>query len=501
MGRNVNDLLHVISSKGPSNRKILLGAMLALILATSCSGDGDETPTPSVVETPTNTPQIPIATETEQAGLPEEWDVFTNEVYGYRFFHPTSASISSTGVQGVVAREVPEGLSTEEYMAQLQELLGDKLCVRVDFQQGYIQISAPPNEGGRYVICGISGLGVGEVIEKSEEVMMGETTVLFRGFEFISDEDTSDMHFEMLQYELEDRTRIEFGSQAETTASYEEYLATTKETLLQIIASLDFSVLGTFDWDSYEPPPGFTPSPEGDVLIFVEDVTIPDGSIFEPEEVFTKTWRVQNGGESTWTTAYALLFHEGEQMGGPYEVHLEVEVLPNETIDLSVELIAPEEPGIYTGYWIMRNPDGVLLGTGPDKDQPFFVMIEVIGPATGTDTPPDIGDGSTVTGASLSANPSTHSGECPVTITFPGTIKSEGAGSFIYQLEAGTSSPGFTFSLPPAQKGTFTTGGSHQLNVSYTLDIADSVEAWARLYISAPNTYRSAKVQFTVSCD
>jgi hypothetical protein len=400
-----------------------------------------------------------------------------------------------------VAREVPEGLSTEEYMAQLQELLGDKLCVSIEYELGHILISAAPNEGGRYAICGISGLGVGEVIQKSEEVLMGETTVLFQGFEFISDEDTSEVHFEMLQHELEDRTRIEFGSSTDTGVSYEEYLETTKETLLQILASLDFSLPGTFDWDSYEPPPAITPSSEGDMLIFVEDVTIPDGSIFEPGETFTKTWRVQNGGENTWTTAYALLFHKGDRMGGLYEVHLAGEVLPNETVDLSIELIAPEETGTYTGYWIMRNPNGVLLGTGPENDQPFFVMIEVRGDDTGTDTPPDVGDGSTVTGASLSANPSTHSGECPVTISFPGTITSDGAGSFIYRLEAGTSTAGFTFSLPPAQKATFTTGGTHQLNVSYTLDITDSVDAWARLYISAPNTYRSEKVQFTVSCE
>lgn len=497
----VRESFHSSTSNNRPGRLIRLGAVLLMMLMASCSKTGEETPTPTVVETPTNTPTTPSATDTPEAGPPEGWEVFTNEVYGYRFFHPTSASISFTGVQGVMAREVPEGLSTEEYVAQLQELLGDKLCVRVDFQMGYILISAAPNEGLRYTICGITGLGVGEVIQKSEEVVIGGNAVLFQGFEFIGDEGASEVHFEMLQYELEDHTRIEFGTSADTGVSYEEYLETTKDTLLEILASLDFSLPGTFDWDSYEPPPGFTPSPEGDVLIFVKDVTIPDGSIFEPEEVFTKTWRVQNGGENTWTTAYALLFHKGERMGGQYEVHLVGEVLPNETVDLSVELIAPKEPGTYTGYWIMRNPDGVLLGTGPENDQPFFVMIEVRGDDTGTDTPPDVGDGSTVTSASLSANPSTHSGECPVTISFPGTISSEGSGSFIYQLEAGSSTPGFTFSLPPAQKATFTTGGTHQLNVSYTLDITDSVDAWARLYISAPNTYRSNKVQFTVSCD
>jgi hypothetical protein len=428
--------------------------------------------------------------------------VFTNEVYGYRFFYPTTASISHIGPQGFSAFDLPDGLSEEEYLEQLQEFFSDKLCVSVEYELGYVLISAPPNQDFGYTICGITGLGVGEVIEKTEEIMVGETSYLFNGFEFISEEEPAATHLEMLQYELDDGTRIEFGTSGNTGASFEDYLETTRETLLEILASFDFSLPGTFDWDSYEPPvPSVTPSAEEDILIFVADVTIPDGSIFEPGETFTKTWRVQNGGENTWTTGFALMFHEGERMGGPLEVNLEEEVLPNETVDLSVELTAPEEAGVYVGYWIMRNRNGFLMGTGPEKDQPFFVMIEVIGSATGTDTPPDIGEGSTVTSASLSANPTSHSGECPVTISFPGTISSDGAGSFIYQLEAGTSTPGFNFSLPPAQKATFTTGGSHSLNVSYTLEITDSVEAWARLYISAPNTYRSGQVNFSVTCD
>jgi hypothetical protein len=428
--------------------------------------------------------------------------VFTNEVYGYQFIYPMTASISQIGPQGYNPFEMPDDLTEEEYLAQLQEFFSDKLCVRIEYELGYILISAPPNQDFGYTICGITGLGVGEVIEKTEEIMVGETSYLFNGFEFISEEEPAGTHLEMLQYELDDGTRIEFGSSGNTDVSFEDYLESTRETLLDILASFDFSLPGTFDWDSYEPPvPSVTPSADEDILIFVSDVTIPDGSIFEPNETFTKTWRVQNGGENTWTTGYALMFSEGEQMGGPLEVNLEEEVLPNETVDLSVELTAPEEAGVYVGYWIMRNRNGFVMGTGPEKDQPFFVMIEVIGSATGTDTPPDIGDGATVTSASLSANPTSHSGECPVSISLPGTISSDGAGSFIYQLEAGTSTTGFTFSLPPAQKATYTTGGTHQLNVSYTLEITDSVDGWARLYISAPNTYRSAKVQFTVNCE
>lgn len=478
----------------------LLVIILLIALLSACSRTG-ETPTPVVAETPTNVVLPPSPTETEVGGPPEGWEVFINEVYGYQFIYPTTASISHIGPQGYNAFEMPDDLTDEEYLAQLQEFFSDKLCVRIEYELGYILISAPPNQDFGYTICGITGLGVGEVIEKTEEIMVGETAYIFQGFEFISESEPAGTHLEMLQQVLDDGTRIEFGSSSNTGVTFEDYLESTRETLLEILATFDFTLTGTFDWDSYQPPVVDRPSPEGDVLVFVTDVTIPDGSIFEPGETFTKTWRLQNGGENTWTTGYALLFHEGERMGGPMEVNLEEEVLPNETVDLSVELTAPEEAGVYVGYWMMRNPDGFLMGTGPEKDQPFFVMIEVLGTEDGTPQPPDVGNGSTVTAASLSANPSSYSGECPATITLPGTITSQGAGSYVYQLEAGTSTTGFTFSLPPAQKATFTTGGSHSLNVSYTLEITDSVEAWARIYISAPNTFRSARVEFSVSCD
>jgi hypothetical protein len=487
-------------TKSLNAKHLLLGIFLLLA---ACSGKGDtETVTPSIVETPEGTPlQLPSETPLAVTPHPQGWELYINQVYGYQLYHPPSATVTFTGAQGVRAEEVPDGVSPEEYLVQLQNLLSEQLCVLLEYELGYIQISAPTNAGFRYAICGLTGVGVGEMTDKSEDIEIGGSTYRFNGFEFLGDEETPEVHFEIFSYEMEDGTRIEIGSIPGPTGTYEEYLATTKETLLQILATLDFSISGTFDWGNYVAPPEVTPSSAGDVLLFVEDVTIPDGTIFEPEEPFTKTWRLQNAGENTWTQGYALRFHEGDQMGGPFEILLQQTIDPNQTVDLSVELIAPEEPGLYTGYWIMRNADGLTFGTGPDKDQPFFVMIEVRIPGEPTPTAGSVSNGSTVTGASLSASPSSHSGECPATISFTGTIKSSGAGSFIYQLEAGASTSGFTFSLPPAQTATYTSEGGHQLNVSYTLEIEDSVSAWARLYISSPNTYRSDEVQFTVNCD
>lgn len=470
------------------------------LLLVACSGGATEAVPPSSVETPTPL-QLPNETSTTEATHPEGWELYTNSVYGYQLYFPPSATLTSTGVEGVDPAEVPDGISDEEYLAQLQTQLSDQLCVTIRVGVlGYIQISAPTNAGFRYAICGLTGLGVGERIDKSEEIDVGGSTVLFNGFEFIGSEETEGVHFEVFTYEMGDGTRIEFGS-AGASGTYDEYLTTNKPSILQILSTLDFSIPATFDWDSYEPPPLVTPSTSGDALVFVDDVTVPDGTIFEPGEAFTKTWRLQNSGESTWTPGYALRFESGDQMGGPTEVLLEQTVPPNQTVDLSVELIAPDEPGLYTGYWILRNAQGLTFGLGQEKDQGFFVMIEVREPGGPTPTAGSVSNGSNVTGASVSASPSSHSGACPVTITISGTIQSSGAGSYIYQLEAGSSTPGFTFSLPGPQTATFTTGGTHQLNVSYTLEIEDSVNGWARVYISSPNTFRSDQAPFTVSCN
>ena len=38
----------------------------------------------------------------------------------------------------------------------------------------------------------------------------------------------------------------------------------------------------------------------GDAATFVSDVTVPDGTSFNPGDTFTKTWRLSNSGSTTW---------------------------------------------------------------------------------------------------------------------------------------------------------------------------------------------------------
>jgi hypothetical protein len=266
---------------------------------------------------------------------------------------------------------------------------------------------------------------------------------------------------------------------------------------------------GRQDWDLYQRfvrsfafiPPVSQPGSLTDAANFVADVTVPDGAAFNPGKTFVKTWRLRNSGETTWTTDYNMIFDKGDQMDGPDTVNIPGLVPPGQTVDISVELSAPDEEGRYKGYWMLRNANGVLFGIGPDSTQPIFVDIYVVKPGSGTPTPTPLPEGSNVTDATLRVDRSHYKGICPITFTFTGTIFSQGAGSFVYELVADSSSIAFEFFLPAPQIASFTAGGENRLDVSYWLEILDSVEGRARLYISAPNTFRSDWVNFTAICE
>lgn len=110
---------------------------------------------------------------------------------------------------------------------------------------------------------------------------------------------------------------------------------------------------------------------------FVKDISIPDGTVFQPGTAFTKTWRLRNIGTCTWTNNYSLVFDSGSLMGGPTTVGLTGNVLPGDLVDLSVNLIAPATDGNYQGNWKLRNAAGQTFGLGPAANQPFWVKITV----------------------------------------------------------------------------------------------------------------------------
>lgn len=150
--------------------------------------------------------------------------------------------------------------------------------------------------------------------------------------------------------------------------------------------------------------PTSAPSPTGaggaagcsDRAAFVRDVTVPDDTSYAGGTSFTKTWRLRNAGTCAWTADYALVFDRGDTMSASASVPLSSAVSPGQTVDLSVNLVAPTTPGSYQGYWKLRNGAGATFGVGTAGDAPFWVKIVVPGAVTPTTSPT-----ATPTGASL----------------------------------------------------------------------------------------------------
>jgi hypothetical protein len=126
------------------------------------------------------------------------------------------------------------------------------------------------------------------------------------------------------------------------------------------------------------PPSLPTASPTSEVIALlnkaelITDVTVSDGTPFTAGAAFRKTWRIKNVGESTWTTSYALVYIDGARMEAPDLVRLPTEVKPGEVVDISVDLVAPGDVGLYRGFWKMLTSEGSFF------DDAVYVEIEVV---------------------------------------------------------------------------------------------------------------------------
>ena len=116
-----------------------------------------------------------------------------------------------------------------------------------------------------------------------------------------------------------------------------------------------------------------------DHVQFIADVTVPDGTKYEPGATFKKTWRLKNIGTCAWTTSYSLVFDSGEQMGAPASIKFPSEVKPGQTIDINVDMTAPTKAGHYRGYWKFKNASGILFGIGYAANKSWWVEINVTG--------------------------------------------------------------------------------------------------------------------------
>jgi hypothetical protein len=117
------------------------------------------------------------------------------------------------------------------------------------------------------------------------------------------------------------------------------------------------------------------------------DVTIPDDTQMQPGQAFTKVWRLKNAGTCTWQPDYQVFLFSGEAMGTPSTFSLGQQVSSGQSVEISVDMIAPQSAGTYQGNWKLRNPSGTAFGIGPNGNSSFWVRIVVVPLPTFTSTP------------------------------------------------------------------------------------------------------------------
>ncbi|KAJ2770225.1 hypothetical protein IWQ57_002757, partial [Coemansia nantahalensis] len=99
--------------------------------------------------------------------------------------------------------------------------------------------------------------------------------------------------------------------------------------------------------------------------VFVEDVTIPDGTAVAPGEFFTKIWCVANMGTNEWPAGTVLVHISGKpaipgnQKSSPVVVGKRFE-----QVGIAVDMVAPCTPGRYVSQWRLMTPAGHYFGAG-----------------------------------------------------------------------------------------------------------------------------------------
>jgi len=105
----------------------------------------------------------------------------------------------------------------------------------------------------------------------------------------------------------------------------------------------------------------------------VKDVTFPEGSAVACGATFTKIWRVRNEGAEAWPAGTLLVpvrrmanagggcFGDHALLAGPAAVEVPV-AKQGETVDITVQFTAPQEPGLYEGVYRLQGPGGRRFG-------------------------------------------------------------------------------------------------------------------------------------------
>jgi hypothetical protein len=234
--------------------------------------------------------------------------------------------------------------------------------------------------------------------------------------------------------------------------------------------------------------PVVVPTSACDAAQFITDVSIPDGTAFAAGATFVKTWRLKNIGTCTWNSSYALVFDSGTAMGGAASVPLSGTVAPGGSIDVSVNLQAPNADGTYRSFWGVTNASGARIPiTGGASGRSFYVEIKV-GTGTSSGTPGSTDGKFAVTSVVFNITPSNATCSSNFTIKVTVVVNKAGEVTYTWISSDGTG---------PSGSGTlsFDSAGSKTISVDW---VPGGSNKWVELYVDKPNHQQFGRA--TLSC-
>ena len=134
-------------------------------------------------------------------------------------------------------------------------------------------------------------------------------------------------------------------------AQYEQYIA----------PSLVATVVNTPTVNPIVPLPTSADVNCTSILTYVDDVTVPDGTIFVPGDEIVKTWAVRNDGNCAWNDKYSLRYIDGSAMEADSRQTLPA-LEPGEEGEVTVIFIAPQYAGSYYSGWQAYDAQGEPFG-------------------------------------------------------------------------------------------------------------------------------------------
>jgi hypothetical protein len=210
----------------------------------------------------------------------------------------------------------------------------------------------------------------------------------------------------------------------------------------------------------------------------VVDVTLPDGTQLQPGASVMKTWRLTNKGSCTWDQSYSLVYQSGNLPVRNPVVALSHSVQPGETIEVSVPIMGPQNPGTYTSNFLLRDGSGKTFGSGIGANQAFWVKISI----------PELFK---VTSAFVSSNAITmqsdSEGFCGLNLPYTISVNGPGTVEYKFQIHPYWTSDGSHWDTEYSQvrKIDFSKQGTEQLSLFYRLKTKFTYEF--NLYIFRPD--------------